>query len=242
MRDYKGEEILVIPRELFEDLGDFQGIETDVVRYLEAILDPANNFFMDRGEAEEDPSFKQIIPYALFHHEGKYLHYTRGKSGGESRLHAQGSVGIGGHINPVDERTDPLGRETYLAGVEREIDEELIITAGHKNQIVALLNDDSNSVGKVHLGVVHLFELESDQVTSGEDALSIPSWKPGRSSAWIRSCNLAIACPPRERSPKAPLLVDAPFDPLRKNTAAMLIDFSNDFFAAESLGPRGRDF
>jgi predicted NUDIX family phosphoesterase len=172
MRDYKGEEILVIPRELFEDLGDFQGIETDVVRYLEAILDPANNFFMDRGEAEEDPSFKQIIPYALFHHEGKYLHYTRGKSGGESRLHAQGSVGIGGHINPVDERTDPLGRETYLAGVEREIDEELIITAGHKNQIVALLNDDSNSVGKVHLGVVHLFELESDQVTSGEDALA----------------------------------------------------------------------
>lgn len=172
MRDYKGEEILVIPRELFDELGEFQGIETDVVRYLEAILDPANNFFMDRGEAEEDPSFKQIIPYALFHHEGKYLHYTRGKSGGESRLHAQGSVGIGGHINPVDERADPLGRETYLAGVEREIDEELVIKGGHKNKIVALLNDDSNSVGKVHLGVVHLFELDNDQVSSGEDALA----------------------------------------------------------------------
>jgi predicted NUDIX family phosphoesterase len=172
MRDYQGEEILVISRELFDELGSFQGIETDVVRYLEAILDPANNFFMDRGKAEEDSSFKQIIPYALFHHNGRYLHYTRGKSGGESRLHAQGSVGIGGHINPVDERADPLGRETYLAGVEREIDEELNITGGHQNRIVGLLNDDSNDVGKVHLGVVHIFELESDEVTSAEDALA----------------------------------------------------------------------
>ncbi len=172
MRDYQGEEILVISRQLFDELGAFQGIKTDVDGYLEAILDPANNFFMDRGKAEDDPSFKQIIPYALFHHNGKYLHYTRGKSGGESRLHAQGSVGVGGHINPVDERVDPLGKATYLAGVEREIDEELNITGGHQNRIVGLLNDDSNDVGKVHLGVVHIFDLESENVTSAEDALA----------------------------------------------------------------------
>lgn len=172
MRDYQGEEILVISRQLFDELGAFQGIKTDVDGYLEAILDPANNFFMDRGKAEDDPSFKQIIPYALFQHNGKYLHYTRGKSGGESRLHAQGSVGVGGHINPVDERADPLGKATYLAGVEREIDEELNITGGHQNRIVGLLNDDSNDVGKVHLGVVHIFDLESEEVTSAEDALA----------------------------------------------------------------------
>jgi predicted NUDIX family phosphoesterase len=172
MRDYQGEEILVISRQLFDELGAFQGIKTDVDGYLEAILDPANNFFMDRGKAEDDPSFKQLIPYALFHHNGKYLHYTRGKSGGESRLHAQGSVGVGGHINPVDERADPLGKATYLAGVEREIDEELNITGGHQNRIVGLLNDDSNDVGKVHLGVVHIFDLESEDVTSAEDALA----------------------------------------------------------------------
>ena len=172
MRDYQGEEILVISRQLFDELGAFQGIKTDVDGYLEAILDPANNFFMDRGKAEDDPSFKQLIPYALFHHNGKYLHYTRGKSGGESRLHAQGSVGVGGHINPVDERADPLGKATYLAGVEREIDEELNITGGHQNRIVGLLNDDSNDVGKVHLGVVHIFDLESENVTSAEDALA----------------------------------------------------------------------
>ncbi|MGC6426626.1 MAG: hypothetical protein ACON5H_06470 [Akkermansiaceae bacterium] len=172
MKDYQGEEILVIPRALFDELGSFQGIETDVDRYLKAILDPKNNFFMDRGKAEEDPSFKQIIPYCLFHHNGRYLHYVRGKSGGESRLHAQGSVGIGGHINPVDEREDHLGRATYLAGVEREIEEELNIVGGHQNRIVGLLNDDSNPVGKVHLGVVHIFDLETDQVSSNEEALA----------------------------------------------------------------------
>ena len=84
----------------------------------------------------------------------------------------EGSVGVGGHINPVDERADPLGKATYLAGVEREIDEELNITGGHQNRIVGLLNDDINDVGKVHLGVVHIFDLESEDVTSAEDALA----------------------------------------------------------------------
>lgn len=172
MKDYKGEEILVIPRSLFDELGSFQGIKTDIDNYLESILDPKNNFFMDRGKAEEDQSFKQIIPYCLFHYNGRYLHYVRGKSGGESRLHAQGSVGIGGHINPVDEREGHLGLATYLAGVEREIEEELNIEGGHKNRIVGLLNDDSNPVGKVHLGVVHIFDLDTDQVSSNEDALA----------------------------------------------------------------------
>ena len=100
------------------------------------------------------------------------LHYIRGKSGGESRLHAQGSLGIGGHINPVDERADPLGRATYMAGVAREIDEELALPSQPEQQIVALLNDDSNAVGRVHLGFVHLFDLESEEAQAREDALS----------------------------------------------------------------------
>ncbi len=177
MSKYAGEEILVIPRPLFDQLGSFQGIETDIFRYLEAVLDPANNFFMDRGLAEDDPTHKQIIPYSLFRFEDRYLHYYRGKSGGESRLHAKGSIGIGGHINPIDERSDPLGRETYLAGVEREVQEELKIDGGHKNKMVALLNDDRDDVGKVHLGVVHIFELETDQVFSGEDSQADLSFK-----------------------------------------------------------------
>lgn len=169
---HDGEEILVITRALFDELGAFQGICTETERYVPALLDPANNFFMDRGAAEEDPGHKQIIPYALFRSGNRYLHYVRGSSGGESRLHALGSLGIGGHINPVDERDDHLGRATYLAGVEREIEEELVLDGAPQQRIVALLNDDSNPVGKVHLGVVHLFELANERVTARESALA----------------------------------------------------------------------
>tara|TARA_B100000941_G_C28497840_1_gene552099 strand:- start:1654 stop:2268 length:615 start_codon:yes stop_codon:yes gene_type:complete len=172
MSKYDGEEILVVPRSLFDELGSFQGLTTDTDRYISTLLDPSNNFFMDRETAEDDPSHKQIIPYSLFRYRGSYLHYIRGKSGGESRLHAQGSLGIGGHINPVDERADPLGRATYMAGVAREIDEELALPSQPEQQIVALLNDDSNAVGRVHLGFVHLFDLESEEAQAREDALS----------------------------------------------------------------------
>jgi predicted NUDIX family phosphoesterase len=169
---YQGEEILVVPRALFDDLGAFQGFQSDWDPYFNTLLDPDNNFFMDRAEAEDDPSHKQIIPYCVFHHNGQVLHYTRGKTSGESRLHAQGSVGVGGHINPIDAGINHLGQATYYAAVEREIDEELNIEGDHHNRIVGLINDDSNPVGQVHLGIVHLFELDSAAVSSNEDALA----------------------------------------------------------------------
>ncbi|MGE9268716.1 MAG: hypothetical protein ACQKBY_11515 [Verrucomicrobiales bacterium] len=178
MSRYQREEILVVPRALFDELGSFQGLNTEVERYLPALLDPANNFFMDREKAEDDPGFKQLIPYALFHHQGKFLHYQRGKSSGEARLHAKGSLGIGGHINPVDEREDHLGEATYYAGVERELQEELDLRSGYQQKVVALLNDDSNAVGQVHLGIVHLFELDGEEVSAREDALHNLSFQP----------------------------------------------------------------
>jgi len=165
------EHVLVIPRSLFDSLGSFQGFQPDVERYLPAMLDPANNFFMERPAAENDPTHKQIIPYSLFRHQGRLLCYTRGGKGGEKRLHAKRSVGIGGHINPVDQTQAHLGEQTYFNGVEREITEELRITGGHSQRVLGLLNDDSNEVGQVHLGVVHLFELETDAVESNEEAI-----------------------------------------------------------------------
>ncbi|MFZ4764648.1 MAG: NUDIX domain-containing protein [Roseimicrobium sp.] len=165
------EHILVIPRTLFDSLGAFQGFCDHASRYLTAMLAPGANFFLPRGPAEADPSHKQIIPYAIFRHNDRYLVYTRGGKSGEKRLVAKQSIGIGGHINPHDEREDSLAETTYLNGVEREIQEELTIYGKHKQKIIGLINDDSNEVGQVHLGVVHLFELQSDEVSSNEDAI-----------------------------------------------------------------------
>lgn len=173
MSKYAGEEVLVVTRSLFEETGAFEGIRTDGMDgVIERLLDPSNHFFMDRAEAEDDPSHKQLIPYCVIRCGSRILNYTRGKAGGESRLHALRSVGVGGHINPVDTGGGKTGPEAYQAAVERELDEELVFDVPHTNRIIALLNDDSNPVGQVHLGVVHLIEIEDDAVHSNEDALA----------------------------------------------------------------------
>ena len=179
MSKYAGEQVLVVRRALFDEIGAFDGIRTAGLEdALARLLDPANHFFMDREAAEQDPSHKQLIPYCIFRCGGRILHYTRGKSGGESRLHAKISVGVGGHVNPVDTGGGKTGPDAYHAAVSREIDEELELWQDHPHRIIALLNDDSNAVGQVHLGIVHLIDLETDAVVSREDALADMGFTP----------------------------------------------------------------
>lgn len=171
MGKYGDEKVLVVGRELFDRLGAFQGLSLETERYLPHLLDPANNHFLTRDLAEEDPSHKQIIPYAIFRCGDRYLHYTRGGGGGEKRLAAKGSIGIGGHINDSDFAMASLDKDTYTTGVDREIHEELAIAGGTTQRILGLINDDSNEVGRVHLGVIHLFTLENEDVRAAEDQI-----------------------------------------------------------------------
>ena len=164
------ENVLVIKRSLFEELGAFQGLNFEPQRYLTALLSRGNNFFLPRSKAENDPSYKQIIPYALIAHGDRILHYVRGKKAGEQRLVAKGSIGIGGHINHLDESLFNYAstEEAYRAGVEREVNEELRIGTKFTERTVALLNDDSTEVGRVHLGIIHVFQLVERKVEKRE--------------------------------------------------------------------------
>ena len=162
------ENVLVVKRELFDELGSFQGLNFRPEKYLRAILSRGSNFFIPRTEAENDPAYKQIIPYALMAFEETVLHYVRGKKAGEQRLVAKGSIGIGGHMNETDESLFALDEHAYRAGVEREVNEEIKIDTPFEDRIVALLNDDSTDVGRVHLGIVHLFKLEEPKVQKRE--------------------------------------------------------------------------
>jgi predicted NUDIX family phosphoesterase len=153
---------------LFDQLGNFHGLNFEPRKYLEAILSRGNNFFLRRDQAEKDPSHKQIIPYALLTHGDKVLHYVRGKKAGEQRLVAKGSIGIGGHMNETDESLFALDEAAYRAGVEREVGEEIAINTKFEDRIVALLNDDSTEVGQVHLGIVHVFKLAEPKVEKRE--------------------------------------------------------------------------
>jgi predicted NUDIX family phosphoesterase len=166
------EQVLVVRRNFFDELGSFQGLCLRVDDYLPAFLKKENNFFVSRAAAEEDPSLKQIIPYAVFRHGGRILHYTRGAKSGEKRLIAKASIGIGGHVNDTDESLLHFDQSAYHNAVQREIREELRLGGGFTERAVALLNDDSTEVGAVHLGVVHLVELENDRVSAGEKAIA----------------------------------------------------------------------
>lgn len=176
------ERVLVVPTELFHALGYFQGFTTDVNRYLEELLSPEHTSYRARSEMEEDPSFKQLIPYVIFRHVDEadtehIFQYTRGKGQGESRLHSKRSVGIGGHISSVD-ADDNNDLHPYDEGMRRELDEEVIIETDYLEKCVGLINDDETEVGRVHLGVVHIFDVKQPAVRPRESEIVEAGFEP----------------------------------------------------------------
>lgn len=169
------EQVLVVERKVLDELGTFRGLQFDVQRYLDRLFGSGTPRFIPRPVAEKDTGFKQIIPYVLMTCEDRYLTYVRGKRAGETRLVGNRSIGIGGHINPADDAA-PLFRsdfrQAYEVAVEREVAEEVSVEAGHADHVVALLNDDSNEVGQVHLGVVHCWVLDAPNVSRREQMIT----------------------------------------------------------------------
>ncbi len=168
------EQILVVPESVIAEIGTFAGFESDVDRYLEAILRSDQLSFQPRSQMETDPGFKQLIPYVLLEwtdEDGttRLFSYTRGGGGGEDRLHAKRSVGIGGHISREDAAG---GADPYSTGMRRELAEEVRLESPYRESCDGLIYDPSNDVGKVHLGVVHRFVLDRPAVTSNESELA----------------------------------------------------------------------
>jgi len=179
--DTQAERVLVIPTEVFHRLGHFQGFTRDVDRYLGELLDRRHIQFRARGEVEEDPGFKQLIPYVIFLHrdaDGRetVFQYTRGKGMGEGRLHSKRSVGIGGHISSED--TNSGGEHPFEEGMRRELDEEVAIDTPYVARCVGLINDDQTEVGRVHLGLVHVFEVEQPRVRPREADIIESGFRP----------------------------------------------------------------
>jgi predicted NUDIX family phosphoesterase len=161
------EHVLVVPTLLFHEVGYFQGFCADVDRYLSTLLDPAHTSYHPRPEMEQDPSYKQLIPYCIFQFEGKIFHYRRGTAQGEARLHSKRSIGIGGHISAEDDAAP----SAYEEGMRREIAEEVFLECNYRAECIGLINDDETEVGRVHLGVVHRFHLESPKVRPREESI-----------------------------------------------------------------------
>ncbi len=173
------EQILVVPTTVFHQCGHFQGFSGDTDRYLSRVLDSQVTDYLPRDKMEVDPSYKQLIPYCIFRHvdgDGNVsiFQYTRGKGQGETRLHAKCSIGIGGHISSIDADDN----SPYNKGMQRELDEEVAIDCEFEQRCVGLINDDENEVGKVHLGVVHIFEVAAQAVTAKEVEIERAGFEP----------------------------------------------------------------
>ena len=162
------ERVLVIPRSHFEKLGSFQGFTADVQNYLPTLLEPSQLSFRPRGEVETDPSYQQIIPYLVLRHRSRVFYYVRGSAGTEARLQQMLSIGVGGHVS----EEDVVGSEDlYRQGLLRELSEEVNVDSEWTEHCIGLINDDSTPVGAVHLGIVHVIELEQPHVQPKEAGL-----------------------------------------------------------------------
>lgn len=171
------ERVLVVPGAELDRLGRFQGFSAEADRYINALLVPELMQYRPRSQVEDDPSFKQIIPYVVFRCKDAVFCYLRGKSQGEARLHRLRSLGVGGHVSEEDAQGGK-SLDAYESAMRRELDEEVKVASPGRISRVGLINDDSTPVGQVHLGVVHLYELEHPHVTAREEGLAESGFVP----------------------------------------------------------------
>ena len=150
------ERVLVIPRADIPGGTDFHGLRVVDDGALDRLRSAVarHGRYLERPAAEQDPAHKQLIPYVLVRDGDRVFLMHRTDAGGDPRLHGKASIGVGGHLNPVDE-----GQDALMAGLRREWAEELEADWEPEFRLVGMLNDDTNPVGSVHLGVV--FEVDA---------------------------------------------------------------------------------
>lgn len=152
-----------------------------VAQLFEDVL--ADVRFVPRAAAEQDPAFKQLIPYCVLYREAgdgrSVFGYKRTKAGGEGRLHDRYSVGVGGHVNPEDGAGD-ADLFAYNRGLARELAEEVGLVVKHLAPFLtpkAVIYDPSNAVGRVHLGFVHFVRVPAaDAVRPADPAVGGAAW------------------------------------------------------------------
>jgi len=154
-----GEHVLGLARTQVPGGTDWRGVVARPLEpYLQALGERGE--FRPRAEAEQDPSWKQVIPYVLLRESDQIFLMRRTRAGGDERLHDRYSIGIGGHVNPAD--TDLAG------GLLREWNEEIEADFIPDFQPLGILNDDGNDVGAVHLGLVYVAQAEGRPVAIRE--------------------------------------------------------------------------
>ncbi|HXW86015.1 MAG TPA: hypothetical protein VEK38_01590 [Candidatus Bathyarchaeia archaeon] len=151
--------ILVIKRDTLFAGNAWQGImQQDTEKYIERIIQ--HQEFQPRLFMETDPTYKQVIPYLIFTHDNRLFLMQRHAQASEKRLQNKYTLGIGGHI-----RQEDITGKDLISWADREFHEEISYTDPVKITPIGLLNDDSNPVGQVHVGLVFLVHGSSPHIS-----------------------------------------------------------------------------
>jgi len=165
------EKVLAFKTDLLKNIGPFQGYTMDVSKYLNVILNPQHHMYLERNLAEKNYQYKQLISYVALRYKKSLFSYVRGKAGSEKRLIGRRSIALGGHIDQADRRLSLSRNDLFLLAARRELSEEVKIESPYREQMVALINDDSTNVGKVHFGILLVWDLEEPKVTKIEEEI-----------------------------------------------------------------------
>ena len=159
----RDELLIVVPLERLQAANLPQGFDPNPDPILAAAFNSGVPRVMPRSAAEADPRFKQIVCYVIVRCGSQIFHYRRSRVAGEQRLAGLRSLGVGGHLNAED-----VGSALDLSGLERamrrELAEEVILPEAPSIRYLGIINDDSTEVGKVHVGLVVLAEIENPDV------------------------------------------------------------------------------
>jgi len=157
-----------------------KGLITEDSEVLKRLVQ--NGLFRKRSELEENPSFKQIIPYAIISNKESFWLFKRTSGQAEKRLHNKFSLGVGGHMNPGKAMES---KEQYLINeLKRELFEEVKLLNGcsiEDIEFIGFINDDSISVGSVHIGLLYDIHVSNKDVVINETDKMTAGWidKPG---------------------------------------------------------------
>jgi len=159
-------------------------VPLDLATFIETCTQSGFDF-INRHKAEQDPSLKQLIPYIILQNQCSDQTAVYNRQGSETRLHDLWSLGIGGHINPIDQENQRASfKDILISGMERELDEELIKRpAWDPVKFVGIISEDITDVGRVHLGAVFQIIAKTPE-----------SYLPGPELSqfqWAKTCELS---------------------------------------------------
>ena len=154
---------MVVARdELFAD-GIWNGINSQKLRKFINLIYKKHKF-MKRVDAEENPNWKQIIPYMFFENDNRVFLMQRKSDHTDSRLANKYSLGVGGHINKEDVKSIK-GEKVVMEWAKREFEEEIQYSGKYTTEFVGILNHDANEVGMVHAGLVIRIKGDEDVIS-----------------------------------------------------------------------------